>query len=72
MPSFKFTIADLRGKELDPVLEQASQQFFSDDVFVKSRAFDQFVWKENMHIFEERCKNMKIKHPEMDEASIQN
>ena len=25
-----------------------------------------------MNIFEERCKNMKIEHPEMDEASIQN
>ena len=25
-----------------------------------------------MHIFEERCKNMKVEHPEMDEASIQN
>ena len=25
-----------------------------------------------MHIFEERCKNVKIEHLEMDEASIQN
>ena len=53
-------------------MEQASQQFLSDDVFVKSRDFHQFVWKANMHIFEERCKNMKTEHPEMDEASIQN
>ena len=25
-----------------------------------------------MHFFEERCKNVKIEHLEMDEASIQN
>ena len=25
-----------------------------------------------MHIFEKRCKNVKTKHPKMDEASIQN
>ena len=71
MPSFKLIVSDFRGKELDLVLEQASQQFLSDDVFVKSRAFQQFVWKENMHIFEERCKNVKTEHLEMDEASIQ-
>ena len=71
MPSFKLSIAELRGKELDPVLKQASQQFLSDDIFVKSRAFHQFSWKANMHLFEERCKNMKTEHPEMDDASIQ-
>ena len=72
MPSFELTVADFRGKELDPIFKQASQQFLSDDSFVKSRAFYQFAWRENMHIFEERCKNMKAEHPEMDEASIQN
>jgi hypothetical protein len=71
VPSFKLTIVELRGKELDPVLKQASQQFLSDDIFVKSRAFHQFAWKENMHVFEERCESMKIEHPEMDDASIQ-
>ena len=39
MPSFELTVADFRGRELDPILEQASQQFLSDDSFVKSRAF---------------------------------
>ena len=72
MPSFELTVADFRGRELDPILEQASQQFLSDDNFVKSRAFHQFSWRENMHIFEERCRNMKADHPEMDEASIHN
>ena len=71
MPSFELTVADFRGRELDPVLEQASPQFLSDDSFVKSRAFYQFAWRENMHIFEERCKNVKTNNLEMDEASIQ-
>ena len=51
MPSFELTVADFMGRELDHVLEQASQQFLSDDSFVKSRAFYQFSWRENMHIF---------------------
>ena len=72
VPSFELTVADFRGRELDPILEQASQQFLFDDSFVKTRAFHQFAWRENMHIFEERCKNVKTEHPEMDEASIQN
>ena len=72
MPSFELTIVDFRGKELEPILEWANQKFFSDDIFVKSRAFNQFAWRENMHIFEENYKNMKVEHPEMDEASIQN
>ena len=39
VPSFELTVADFRGRELDPILEQASQQFLSDDSFVKSRTF---------------------------------
>ena len=39
LPSLDLTVADYRGKELDPVLEQASHQFLVDDSFVKSRAF---------------------------------
>ena len=72
MPSFELTVVDFRGKELNPILEQASQHFLFDDNFVKSRVFHQFSWRENMHIFEEKCRNMKAEHLEMDEASIQN
>ena len=57
---------------MDPVLEQASQHFLSDNNFVRSRAFHQFAWRVNMHIFEQRCNNMRTEHPEMDETSIQN
>ena len=63
MPSFELTIAYYKGRELDHVLEQASQQFLSDDCFVKSRAFHQFVQRENMNNFEERCKKLKVEHP---------
>ena len=66
MPSFELTIADYRGRDLDLVLEQASQQFLSNDSFVKSRTFSQFAWRTNMSNFEERCKKLKAKHPEMD------
>ena len=43
VPSFELTVVDFRGRELDPVLEQASQQFLYDDNFVKYRAFYQFA-----------------------------
>jgi hypothetical protein len=72
VPSFELTVADFRGRELDPILEQASQHFLSDDNFVKSRAFLQFSWRANMNTFEERCMKMKEEHPEMDETFIQN
>lgn len=39
MPSFELTIEDFRGRELDPILEQASHQFLFDDSFVRSRDF---------------------------------
>lgn len=39
MPSFELTMSNFKGRELDPILEQASQQFLLDDSFVKSRAF---------------------------------
>ena len=39
MPSLDLTVVDYRGRELDPVLEQASHQFLSDDSLVRSRAF---------------------------------
>ncbi len=56
LPSLDLTIVDYRGRELDPILEQASHQFLTDDSFVKSRAFQQFAWRTNMNVFEEKCK----------------
>ena len=39
LPSLDLKIAEYRGRELDPILEQASHQFLADDSFVKTRAF---------------------------------
>ena len=72
MPSFELTIAYYRGRELNPRLEQVSQKFLLDDKFVKSRAFCQFVWRTNMIKFEERCNKLRIEHPKLEEAALQN
>lgn len=72
VPSPEQIVVDYRGRELNLILEKANQQFLSDDSFVKSRAFHQFACRENMNSSKERCKNLKTKHQEMDESSIQN
>lgn len=54
MPSLEINIVDYKGRELDPIVEQASHEFISDDNFVKSRAFYQFSWRTNIGLFEER------------------
>ena len=38
-PSLDLTIADYQGKEIDPIVSQASEKFVNDDSCVKSRAF---------------------------------
>ena len=38
------TMADYRGKEIDPIISQAYDQFISDNNFVKTKAFKQFLW----------------------------
>ena len=70
MPSLELTVADYKGRELDPMVEQASHEFHSDDSFVKSRSFYQFACKKNIELFEERYNKRKAKHPKMEEASI--
>ena len=57
---------------MDPIIEQASHQFLSDDSFVKSKVFHQFAWWANMGKFEEKCKKLRTEHPEMDETTLQN
>ena len=52
VPSFELIIVDYKGRELDAVLEHTSQQFLSDDNFVKARTFFQFAWRTNMRKFE--------------------
>ena len=60
MPSLDLIVADYKGKEIDPIIAQASQKFIDDESFVKSRAFAQFLWRKNIGNFEERCKRIKV------------
>ena len=71
MPSLELIVVDCRRRELDLVVEQASNEFLSDENFVKLRYFYQFAWRKNIEQFEERCNKRKEKHPKMEEASIQ-
>lgn len=70
MPNLELIVADYRGKELDLVLEQTNHEFLSDDNFVKSRAFYQFSWRNNIEKFEEICNKRKAKHPKKEDAVI--
>jgi len=38
-PSLDLTIVDYHGKEIDPIVAQASDKIINDESFVKSRAF---------------------------------
>ena len=60
MPSIELIFFDYQGIELDPMVEQVSQEFLSDDNFVKSIAFYQFGRRENIQLSEERCNKMKF------------
>lgn len=71
MPSLELIVVDFKGRELDPVIEQASHQFFSDDNFINSRAFYQFAWRKNIGKYEERCNKLKVEHPEIEDVAIQ-
>ena len=71
MPSLELTIADYRGKELDPMVEQARPEFLSDDNFIKSRAFYKFSQRTNIENFEEICNKRKVEHLEMEYVAIQ-
>ena len=39
IPSLDLTIADYQGKEIDPIVAQASKRFINDENFVRSSAF---------------------------------
>ena len=43
-PVLDLTVANYNGKEIDPIISQAYDQFISDNDFVKTRAFKQFLW----------------------------
>ena len=71
MPSLDLIVADYKGRELDPIMEQASHESLLDENFVKSRTFYQFSWRLNISRFEERCNKLKSKHLEIEDVAIQ-
>ena len=64
-------VANYRGKEIDPIIGQAYDQFILDDDFVKYRAFKQLLWRINMHNFQLRCKKIKVEQPNVEESTIE-
>ena len=70
MSSFDLTIADYKGKEIDPIIGQVSQKFIDDESLVRSRAFAQFLWRRNIGNFEERCKKIKVEQPNKLDSDI--
>ena len=42
-PVLDLTVVDYRGKKIDPTISRAYDQFISDNDFVKTRAFKQFL-----------------------------
>ena len=69
-PSFDLTIVDYRGKEIDPIISQASQKFINDENFVRSRAFAQFLWRKNIGNFEKTCEKIKVEKPDKPDSII--
>lgn len=59
MPLLALIVEDFKGKEKDLVVEQAAKKFWEDDDFVKSRAFIQILWRNNIENFEAKCKKEK-------------
>ena len=71
MPSFDLIISNYKGKEIDPIIAQASQKFIDDENFVKSRAFAQFLWRRYIGNFEEKCKAIKAEQPNKLDSKIE-
>ena len=68
--SLDLTISDYQGKEIDPIVAQASERFINDENFVKSRAFVQFLWRLNIGNFERTCEKIKADQPDKSDSII--
>ena len=69
-PSLDLIISDYQGKEIDPIVSQASKRFINDEIFVKSRAFAQFLWRLNIGNFEKTCEKLKAEQPDKLDSDI--
>ena len=70
-PILDLIVEDYRGKEIDPIIGQAYDQFINVNNFDKSRAFKQFLWRINMHNFQLRCMKIKVEQPNVEESTIE-
>lgn len=66
------TVEEFEGKQMDPILKQATDSFLADDKFVKTRAFSQFFWRMKISQFKERCEKKKEESPDRDIIEIEN
>ena len=64
-------MVDYRGREIDPIIGQAYDQFISNNDFVKSRAFKQFLWRINMHSFQLGYNEIKVEQLDVEESAIE-
>lgn len=70
MPSLDLIVVDYQGKEIDPIIAEASQKFIDDESFVRSRAFAQFLWRKNIGNFEKTCEKIKEEKPDKSDSVI--
>lgn len=71
MSLLALTIDDFKGKEIDPIVEKIARKFLVDEFFVKSRTFIQFFSRNNIELFEAKCKKVKIEQPTRQDSGIE-
>lgn len=61
---------EFKGKELDPIIKQASEEFLADNNFVTTGSFMQFFWKQNIEKFKAKCEKRKSEQPHKDASTV--
>ena len=59
MPLLAHIVEYFRGKEINPIVEQATKNFFDDENFVKHRGFITFLRRDNIRTLEAKCNKIK-------------
>lgn len=65
------TVGEFTGKELDPIIKQANEEFLADNSFVKIGSFMQFVWRTNIENFKKRCEKRKMEYLDKDTSAVE-
>lgn len=66
-----FIVEEFRGKELDPIIKQVSEEFLAYDSFFKTRSFLKFVWRKNIEQFKAICEKRKNECPHKDISAVE-